>query len=79
MGEKGKRKVDWRIFGYSTSVCAIIAALLAKWLRLSFWIVFPIVVLGLFINGLLATWEDEQPGGFCNPNPEEPRDDCKER
>jgi len=29
-----------------------------------------IVFVSVFLNGLLATWEDEQPGGFNNPLPD---------
>lgn len=28
---------------------------------------FLIAVFAILVNGLLATWEDEQPGGFHNP------------
>lgn len=32
-----------------------------------------VIVLGaVFLNGLLATWEDEQPGGFNDPAPQQP-------
>ena len=27
-------------------------------------------LIAIFINGLIATWEDDQPGGFNNPTPE---------
>jgi len=28
----------------------------------------------MIVNGWLATWEDEQPGGFNNPLPDEDED-----
>jgi len=31
-----------------------------------------IVMSSVFLNGLLATWEDEQPGGFCDPAAKQP-------
>ena len=30
-----------------------------------------LVLVSIFLNGLLATWEDEQPGGFNNPTPKQ--------
>ena len=34
-----------------------------------FWVCFLIAEFVLLANGWLATWEDEQPGGFNNPYP----------
>jgi hypothetical protein len=31
----------------------------------------------VFLNGLLATWEDEQPGGFHNPTPKQTQKDSQ--
>jgi hypothetical protein len=56
-----------KIFLISVSVCAIIAALVSYFSQLSFWILFPIVIVAVLINGLIATWEDQRPGGFENP------------
>lgn len=41
---------------------------------LSFWAAVGFTTLGLLCilaNGLLLTWEDEQPGGFNNPLPKQ--------
>ena len=49
-------------------VVATIAALALSYLSgLPFWGGFAIVIVALLVNGWLATWEDDQPGGFSNP------------
>jgi len=55
-----------------------IATALALVLRFVFGYDYPwsigiavIVLLSVFLNGLLAAWEDEQPGGYNNPLPSE--------
>jgi hypothetical protein len=42
---------------------------LAMWALsgLRFWVCFLIALFAVLVNGWLATWEDEQPGGFNNP------------
>ena len=42
-----------------------------------FWACFAIALVALLLNGWLAVWEDNQPGGFNNPNPDE--SDSKDR
>jgi hypothetical protein len=53
-----------------------IAALAAYAIRafsdLPFWACFAIAIFGLLLNGWLATWEDEQSGGFNNPTDKGP-------
>jgi hypothetical protein len=39
---------------------------------LPFWVCFAIAVLAILVNGWLATWEDNQPGGFNNPTDQGP-------
>jgi len=49
-------------------VVAAIAALALSYIRgLTVWGGFAIVIVALLVNGWLATWEDNQPGGFNNP------------
>jgi hypothetical protein len=50
------------------AVNAVIAAVISAWIDVPFLVVFVIAVLGTFANGLLATLEDDLPGGFNNPN-----------
>lgn len=69
-----KRKIDWRAFLIAASIICLLALLAAKYLGLSFWIVFCLLALGMFINGWIAYFEDKRLGGFDNPtskdNPE---------
>ncbi|MDB6112837.1 MAG: hypothetical protein JWR69_4587 [Pedosphaera sp.] len=39
--------------------------------------VAAIALAAVFLNGWLATWEDEQPGGFHNPKPEQKQKDSR--
>lgn len=50
------------------SAIAILSGLVSYFFNAPFWLVFPIASGAIFLNGLLATWEDRLPGGFENPN-----------
>ena len=66
-----KRFVHWPTFFLSLLVCAVIA-FAAHWIfGVSVWLALPIVVVAVVVNGALALWEDEQPGGFNNPEGKE--------
>ncbi len=67
-------KVDCRILSLWLVVGIIIVFALHFAAGLSYLAACGFVLLGLvciFLNGLLAMWEDEQPGGFNNPRPSE--------
>ena len=65
-----KRFVHWPTF-LALLVCAPLA-FVAHWIfGASFWLALPIIVFALVVNGALAVWEDEQPGGFNNPKEKE--------
>ena len=49
-------------------VSALVAAALSAWTDLRFIPAFAIVVVAVLVNGLLATVEDDLPGGFNNPD-----------
>jgi len=67
-----------KIFLISISICAVISAGVGYFFHLSFWITFPVTVGAVFINGLIATWEDRRPGGFENPQINMETDDVVE-
>jgi hypothetical protein len=46
---------------------AALAGAVTYFSGLSFWLIWPLLIVALVINGLLAEWEDNQPGGFNNP------------
>jgi membrane protein DedA with SNARE-associated domain len=50
------------------SIASIIAGLVSYFSELSFWIVFIITIVGMFINSIIAEVEDNSPGGFNNPS-----------
>jgi hypothetical protein len=47
---------------------AAVSACLAAFTPLSFWALLAIIVGSVLVNGLLATVEDDLPGGFNNPS-----------
>ena len=50
------------------TVIAALAALISAWADLPFLVVFIIAAVATLANGLLATLEDDLPGGFNNPD-----------
>ena len=54
-------------------VCMLAGLIFAMLFHVSFWLGVVIAAVGMFLNGLIAEWEDRQPGGFLNPT-KEPKD-----
>jgi hypothetical protein len=54
------------------AIAALGALALRAFSGLPFWGCFAITVLAVLVNGWLATWEDNQPGGFNNPTDQGP-------
>jgi len=52
----------------SLALIAVIAAVVAYFSGLPFWLTFVLAAVAIFANGLLATVEDDLPGGFNNPD-----------
>ena len=50
------------------SVVVLVTLGISHWSGLSFWVMLPIVVVAVLINGFVATFEDDLPGGFNNPD-----------
>ena len=48
-------------------IAAVVSVFLVKWARFGFWTIFVIIVVAILINGWIAGWEDDRPGGFHNP------------
>ena len=60
--------MHWPSFFIGLSIAAAVG-LVVKWLfGLPFWAAFGLAVFGMVVNGFLAEWEDNQPGGFNNPH-----------
>jgi hypothetical protein len=49
------------------SISIVIGLVLHWWTGIPFWIGFVLTAAALFLNGLLAGYEDNRPGGFNNP------------
>ena len=56
-----------RPFLVGLGIVALAALALSTFSRLPFWACLGIAAVALLINGWLAEWEDNQPGGFNNP------------
>jgi hypothetical protein len=69
-----KRFIDWRIFFSVMAVAGLLAFGLHAWSHVNFWACLAIVVVAILLNGVIAMIEDEMPGGFNNPNPDDPHD-----
>ena len=45
---------------------------LSAWAHLNFWICLGVIVFAILVNGIIAMIEDEMPGGFNKPKPDDP-------
>ncbi len=59
--------IDLRYTAVFLVIAALVGFFLGKWSGLGFWITFFIVAAAILINGWIAAWEDDRPGGFHNP------------
>jgi hypothetical protein len=58
---------QFRPFLVGFGIAALAALAFSTFTGLPFWAGLGIAVVALLINGWLAEWEDNQPGGFNNP------------
>jgi hypothetical protein len=65
-----KKLIHWPSFLGFAGVSALAGAALHYFAGLSFWYAVAIGAGALLLNGIVATVEDESPGGFNNPKPE---------
>jgi asparagine N-glycosylation enzyme membrane subunit Stt3 len=65
-----KNFIDLKSFLLSLIICASISLGASYFFGFSFLPTFGITVIAVLINGFVATWEDEQIGGFNNPKVE---------
>ena len=63
---KAIRKVNWFLI-LLVAIVVIVAYFISRWAHLNYWLILVIVAVAILLNGLLASWEDNQPGGFNNP------------
>lgn len=67
------RSFDTTAFLGGMGLVTLGALLLRAISDLPFWACFLMALGGLLVNGWLAAWEDDQPGGFNNPRDEDKR------
>jgi len=66
-------KLNLKIFILSLSIGSLIAAILTYFSGLPFWGALLIVLGAMLINGIIAEKEDNAPGGFLNPDGDNPK------
>ena len=64
-----KRMIQWQVFSISITIAALLTWGLHAVSGMSFWVSLGVVIAAILINGIIATIEDEMPGGFNNPAP----------
>lgn len=64
-------RIDLKYTAVGLTIAAIISALISTFSDLPFWASFIIVVVAMMLNGILAEYEDNLPGGFNNPMSED--------
>jgi len=63
-----RRFFDYRAFLVGFGIAVVGALIFRALTSFPFWVCFVMVVVAMQLNGWLAVWEDNQPGGFNNPN-----------
>ena len=58
------------ILATSLAISGSVAALVSWFLKWPLWACWLSVAGAMMVNGIIADWEDNRPGGFNNPNPE---------
>ena len=62
------RHIRLKFFFVGLLIVSLLALGLSYFVRLNYWECFAVVAIGILLNGWIATWEDNRPGGFDNPN-----------
>jgi hypothetical protein len=62
------RLIHWPSLAIALSFAAAVGGAVRWVTGLSFWAAFGLVIIGMIVNGFIATWEDHRPGGFNNPD-----------
>jgi hypothetical protein len=59
---------DYRAFLVGMGIAVVGALIFRALTSMPLWACFVMVLLAMQVNSWLAAWEDDQPGGFNNPN-----------
>ena len=57
---RGKHLMNWRIFFSFVAVVSLFAYALHRWLHVNFWFLLGLIIVSLFLNSMLAEWEDRR-------------------
>ena len=49
-------------------IVGVVAVMLSRWKEWNAWLVFGLISIAILVNGLVATVEDQLPGGLNNPD-----------
>ncbi len=49
------------------AIAGVVAFIFTLFIEIPFWLVFGVVVFSMVVNGVIAEYEDNRPGGFNNP------------
>jgi hypothetical protein len=63
-----RRFFDYRAFLVGMGIAVVGALVFRALTSFPFWVCFVMVFIAMALNSWLAEWEDNQPGGFNNPN-----------
>jgi hypothetical protein len=66
-----KKIIDIKYTIIGLSIAGIVGYIISLVSGISFWAAFIIVAVAMFLNGLVAEYEDNLPNGFNNPMSEE--------
>jgi hypothetical protein len=69
---KLREAFSFRHFLIGLGIATVLALVLRALSGMPFWGCLAIAVTAMLVNGWLAEWEDNQPGGFTNPTPDPP-------
>jgi hypothetical protein len=62
------KNINIKALSIGVLIAGITAGLFAFFVKISFFICFVMITVAMVINGIIAEWEDNEPGGFNNPN-----------
>jgi hypothetical protein len=67
-----KRGIHKKISPVAIAIVALLAWVVHALLHVPYWLAFGFALLGIVINGIVATIQDDAPGGFENPRDQDP-------
>ena len=66
-------RLEIKSFLISLFIASLVASIVVYFSGIPFWGALLIILVSMFINGVIAEKEDNAPGGFLNPNGDNPK------